>query len=545
MTIAIVGAGPVGLAAACLLRQQNVDIEVYECLSDKPRQSKAFALHSRTLELLEQIGVTDTIVARGRAIRRMNLYAEQQKLGTLDFKHLNNRFPYFISLPQYELEEILREKLLELGGSIRWGVTVTGVDQTASSVSLNLDGEVCKYEYVIGCDGSHSTIRKQLQVGFPGDTYGSEFLVVDSRLQWSGNKYEAHTFMSKRGYLMVMPFAGCHHRIVTDVQANQFSTTPNIQHVNELLHSKGFTDIELADPEWISTTRYHCRLADNFRFNRVFLAGDACHIHSPVGGQGLNTGLQDAFNLAWKLAMVTQGTATEKMLDTYGVERRHIAKQVLRNTDALTKKFSNTNQFKTMMRRLMTPLLFASPKVQQKVVLDASGLAVNYRSLPHALIDSLGEKNIVGQRMPDLTLRTKNSSISSLYQQLHRTKYELLLMTCEAVDNQVVNQLHDIAKSAQAVGQLHIFIKDEKVELNATNSATNSATNREFIFEQWPAFLSRKKNHILLLRPDGYIHGCYGMTEVASLQQELLGWVSVEQMQHKPATAETQRLSHV
>src|SRR5437868_3428012 len=144
---------------------------------------------------------------------------------------------------------------------------------------------------------------------------------------------------------MVMPFPGLKHRIVTDIATGQFKTTPTLDEVHQLLRSKGFDNIQLSQPEWISATRYHKRLCDQFRVGNVFLAGDACHIHSPIGGQGLNTGLQDAFNLGWNLISVLSGEAPEKLLVTYKIERRAIAQQFLANTDTMTKRFADKNPF--------------------------------------------------------------------------------------------------------------------------------------------------------------------------------------------------------
>jgi len=505
MSIAIVGAGPVGLATACLLRKHNLEVEVFESLLHKSRFSKAIALHSRTLELLEQIGVSDAVLARGVPVHKMNLYAESKKLAALDFKHLENRYPYFISLPQYDLEDILTEKLLSLEAPIHWGKKITGLNQTDVAVSLSTEsGDEYHFDYVIGCDGSHSNVRTLLQANFSGDTYNSQFLVADAQLDWSGNKAEAHTFMSSRGYMLIVPLPKQRHRIVTDAHKNQFEDTPDIEQVNEALFNKGYTDIKLSKPEWISTIRYHRRLADSFRFQRVFLAGDACHIHSPVGGQGLNTGLQDAFNLVWKLAMVSAGMANDNLLDTYDVERRHIAKQVLKSTDTMTKRYVATNPVIKTVRRLLVPLLFSSAKVQRKIALDASGLAVSYNKIPNALIDTRAGQRLAGKRMEDL------------HQELSSTKYELLLLKCRVVDKHVLDQIHALAGSIPAIANVRVLTLAEQAEANMSDTVISA--------QQWPDYFSQDKNHLLLVRPDGYIHGSYKETDVEALKAELLTW---------------------
>ncbi|WP_250458427.1 FAD-dependent monooxygenase [Microbulbifer litoralis] len=515
MTIAIVGAGPVGLTLACLLRQQGIDVDVYEREIRKAKISKAFALHARTLELFRQIGISDAVVAQGRAIRRMNLYSGQQRLGTLDFRHLDNAFPYFVSLPQYQLEEILRGRLQELGGQVHWGEQLNLLAQDDDGVTLSLgSGLRSRHEYAIGCDGAHSRVRKLLQVGFGGDTYDSEFLVVDARLHWSGNNYEAHTFLSRRGYLMVMPFAGRRHRVVTDVQTGQFERPPTLDQVHDLLAHKGFTDVRLSEPDWISTTRYHRRLADRFRHGRIFLAGDACHIHSPIGGQGLNTGLQDAFNLGWKLAMVYRGWASADLLDSYETERRQVAEQVLASTDAMTRRFASNNPIKTGLSRLLMPLLFPSPRLQKKLSLNASGLAVHYRDCGPAWRRDAGRPALAGCRLPDLPLLDSAGDKLRLHQQLSASGYCLLHFTDGQPDTELQSALGSCVSSYPAVAaSMEIAFDQERAP------SPQGPTAR--YFAQRPRDWRGSAGLVALVRPDGYVDASYKETELPLLQSDL------------------------
>lgn len=419
--VGIVGAGPVGLTLACLLRSQGRRVQIHEQETSKPKISKAFAIHARTLELLRRIGVDEAVLQEGRAIRRMSLYSEKQRLGTIDFRHLKSEFPFFISIPQYRLEAILTERFAALGGEILAGQRFIELEQdkmASDSVTVVTEDGVGRHEqayrYLVGCDGSHSAVRKHLGIAFKGDTYDSEFLVVDARIAWKGNRYEAHTFLSSRGYLMIMPFAGLKHRIVTDIPSGHFKAPPTLEEVHELLQSKGFDDIRLSEPDWISNTRYHKRLADRFRAGNVFLAGDACHIHSPVGGQGLNTGIQDAFNLGWKLALALSGRASERLLDSYDRERRPIARTVLANTDAMTRRFADKNPVKVTLRKLLLPILFSLPKLQKKLVENASGVAIHYGDYLDAT-PVVKAKALSGRRLPDVMVR-----VGDVRQRLHR-----------------------------------------------------------------------------------------------------------------------------
>lgn len=528
--IAVVGAGPVGLTLACILAASGQQVSVYEREKSKPAFSKAFALHARTLELFRDLDVADELISQGRAIRRMSLYSEAQRLGTVDFRHLESEFPFFISIPQYQLENILRERLLALGGDISWNKKIVAIEQASSDgidVGVTVEDESGQYThrhgYVIGCDGAHSAVRKLIDSKFSGDTYDSEFLVVDAHISWAGNKYEAHTFLSAKGYLMVMPFPGLKHRIVTDLQAGQFSSPPTLEQVHELLAEKGFKDIELYDAEWISNTRYHKRMADKFRVGRVFLAGDACHIHSPVGGQGLNTGIQDAFNLGWKLAAVISGDAPARLLDTYEQERRAIAQQVLDNTDAMTKRFADKNPLKIALRKWLLPMAFSSPKVQRKLAMNASGVAIG-NPVSAATIPVTGKTVLkAGQRLPDVKINNGN------YQQwLHRilpvNSYSVLLIAKKNVPEPVI-------ETAAALSS-HYLAHPKIVQLGGNLLLTShKQAHDQWQIGQLEKFLD-KELAIVIVRPDkyiAYVSESFDDTELTNIFNQLFNPISALQ----------------
>lgn len=528
--IAVVGAGPVGLTLACILAASGQQVSVYEREKSKPAFSKAFALHARTLELFRDLGIADELLSQGRAIRRMSIYSEAQRLGIVDFRHLDSEFPFFISIPQYQLENILRERLLALGGEISWNKKVVAIQQSPADgidVGVTIEDEAGQYthrhSYVIGCDGAHSSVRKLIDSKFSGDTYDSEFLVVDAHIRWAGNKYEAHTFLSAKGYLMVMPFPGLKHRIVTDLQAGQFPTPPTLEQVHELLAEKGFRDIRLYDAEWISNTRYHKRMAEKFRAGRVFLVGDACHIHSPVGGQGLNTGIQDAFNLGWKLAAVISGDAPARLLDTYEQERRVIAQQVLDNTDAMTKRFADKNPLKIALRKWLLPMVFSSPKVQRKLAMNASGVAIG-NPVSAATIPVAGNAILkAGQRLPDVKVNNGN------YQQwLHRilpvNNYSVLLIAKENVPAQAI-------ETATALSS-HYLAHPKIIQLGGNLVLmSNKQSNDQWQVGQLEKILN-KDLAVLIVRPDKYIayaSESFDETELTKVFSQLFNPISALQ----------------
>ncbi len=496
--VGIVGAGPVGLTLACILQGSARTCAIYEKKTSTERVSKAFAIHARTLELFRQIGIDAEVVREGRAIRRMSLYSQKNKLGAIDFGNMEGEFPYFISIPQYRLEEILTARLRALGGEVLLGRAFTSLQESAGDavtlVTVAQDGTSHErtHKYVVGTDGAHSAVRKHLGIAFEGDTYDSEFLVVDARVEWDGNGYEAHTFLSRQGYLMIMPFAGRKHRVVTDIPAGTYGAPPTLDQVHILLKEKGFGHIRLSEPEWISNTRYHRRLARQFRKGNVFLAGDACHIHSPIGGQGLNTGIQDAFNLGWKMAMALSGQAKPGLLDSYQHERRAIAAEVLQNTDAMTRRFATKNPIKVGMRDLLMPVMFASNKVQKKLVGNASGLSLHYAPPSDAGASASASTGLIrgGQRLPDLEVRVGGTP-SFLHRNLPAQKYCLLHVDTHGLFAQraYLNGLLDAYADRLALVEL----------CGGDGPGTLTASPAQL------ARLTQSGDCVILVRPDGYL----------------------------------------
>ncbi|MBC9725832.1 FAD-dependent oxidoreductase [Streptomyces sp. TRM68367] len=334
--VVVVGAGPTGLTAACELLRHGVRVRVLDKRDEPSGHSKALLLWPRTVEVLAQLGVEKE--ARGRAIPigRFSYYSSGRPVARLDFDAETTP----LCLPQRGTEDVLRELLGRLGGRVERGWTLQGLDQRADAVELRLtDPEgadrTLTADWVIGADGAHSTVRDALGVPFEGATYANAFMLADAHGGRHLARDEAHYFQSPGGVLVVVPLPDGRHRwFVNAPHGEETATLPLLQ---RLVDERGPGGVALEDPEWISTFRVHHRLAARMRQGRCFLTGDAAHIHSPAGGQGLNTGLQDAHNLAWKLAGVIQGRFGTPLLDTYERERHAVARQVVRDTDIQTR----------------------------------------------------------------------------------------------------------------------------------------------------------------------------------------------------------------
>lgn len=333
--VLIVGAGPTGLALASALRVQGVDHVIIDRAASSAVHSRAAAVHARTLESLATIGAAGALVARGRPGRSFTARDGERQVITTPFNELDTPYPFVLAVPQQTTEEVLEERLGELGGKVYRRHTLLGLDELfpgmSALVSDDETGEVraIQARYVVGCDGLHSTVRKQMDIPFPGHARPHNFALIEFTMEWDGPEGEITFFFSPAGLLAVSHLQGDTYRIVALVDDD--TPTPDAAAVQHLLDTRGpsAAGAKVKDISMASTWRVLHRIADTFDKGSVFLVGDAAHVHSPVGAQGMNTGLQDAFNLAWKLSAVIKGTAAPELLNTYTSERRPMAQALL------------------------------------------------------------------------------------------------------------------------------------------------------------------------------------------------------------------------
>ncbi|HEY3559752.1 MAG TPA: FAD-dependent oxidoreductase [Kribbella sp.] len=335
--VLIVGAGPTGLTLACELARHGVPFRLIEAAPGPQPGSRGKGIQPRTLEVFEDLGIVDRVIANGRLAMPIRTTGPDGQVRLSGTETLGDRpdIPYPASLitPEWRIEEALRLRLAELGGTVEFGSTLIGFDQSdegvTAVVSRNGATETVTAQWLVGCDGGHSVVRKQAGITFEGETRESVRMII-ADVEVDGLDRDAwQMWRHDEGLVTLCPLPS------TDLFQYQASIAPgqdpevglaNLQAILE--RRSGRTDLRLHEPEWSSLWRANIRLVDRYRERRVFLAGDAAHIHSPAGGQGMNTGIQDAYNLGWKLAAVVNGASPE-LLDTYEAERRPIAAGVL------------------------------------------------------------------------------------------------------------------------------------------------------------------------------------------------------------------------
>jgi 2-polyprenyl-6-methoxyphenol hydroxylase-like FAD-dependent oxidoreductase len=378
--VLIIGAGPVGLTLAASLKARGVDVVVIDQAAEGANTSRAAVIHARTLEALHGIDVSDELVRRGIIVPRFTVRDRDRALLTIDFDGLPGRHPYTLMLPQDSTEDVLTSRLEELGGRVHRPCELARLDQDATGVTATMvGGESLRASYVVGADGMHSAVREQTGIGFAGDSYAQSFVLADVHLDWEFEDDEVMLYLSPAGLVVAAPLPGGRHRIVATV--DEAPERPDRDHIQALLDARGPQKhpARVKDVVWSSRFRVHHRLADRYREGRIFLAGDAAHVHSPAGGQGMNTGIQDAVALAARLAGVLRGGADESILDQYEDERRPVAADVVGLTHRATLVATVRRPGVRRIRNAALRVLDRIPAVRRKLALNISGLAIDQR----------------------------------------------------------------------------------------------------------------------------------------------------------------------
>lgn len=372
--VLIVGAGPVGLTAAIVLIQHGHDVTVVDRQAEGTNTSRAAVVHPHTLELLEPYGVVDELVARGVHTPTFAIRDRDELLIAVPFSDLPTRYPYTLMISQADTEAFLLDRLEELGGKVVRPASVTEIRQSADhALATFADGREIRATYLIGADGMHSTVRDQAGIAFSGGTYGESFALADVRLSGGVPADEVILYFSPAGLVVVAPLPDGLYRIVATV--DEAPQHPDIAFVQSLLDDRGPVARPAVVDEivWGSRFRVHHRVADAFRDNRILLAGDAAHVHSPAGGQGMNLGIEDAVVLGEHLSQVLDAVDDEALLDEYAAARHRTARGVVSMTSRLTELATASARSRPIRNRIMR-LAGKLPAVRRALAWRLSGL---------------------------------------------------------------------------------------------------------------------------------------------------------------------------
>lgn len=379
-TCLIVGAGPTGLMAALVLRRQGIDCRLIDQKTEATRTSNALGVQARSLEIWEELGFAKTALERGVPLQQAVMHFAGRTLLEIDFSHLPSRFPFILSLPQSETEALLREQLKLMGAEVEQGRCLVKLVQNAEGVLASLhDGEEICADWVLGCDGYHSAVRQFLGADYLGGDLTEHFIMMDAPMKSDLSQTQLHGFLSKSGALMIFPMKHA-VRVVAEIGHDplyQHLSDPSLEDFQKIANKRCHFPIEFGAPSWVSSFWVHERITSQYRHGRVFLLGDAAHVHSPMGGQGMNTGMQDAYFLARKLSDVIKGRVPEPVLNTYHTERRPVAKKVLRGSTALTHLGSLQSPIWIFLRNTAFRVLNHCSFLKKRMALQISELSVN------------------------------------------------------------------------------------------------------------------------------------------------------------------------
>jgi len=371
--VLVIGAGPSGLTLATSLVNKGVATTVVDAQPAGANTSRAAVVNSRTLEVLEGLDVSRRLVKEGVQAPRFTIRDGSRTLIPVDFSALPTDYAYSLMVPQATTERLLVDRLTELGGTVIRPKTLTSVVQDADGVTATFsDGDVIRARYVVGADGIHSTVREQAGIGFEGDVYQESFTLADVRLRGDVPADEVILFWAKAGLTVVAPLPGDIFRIVAPVP--DAPEEPSAEFIQRLLDERGLGVGRMVVTEviWGSRFRIHHRVADTYRAGRLLLAGDAAHVHSPAGGQGMNLGIQDGVALADALAAILGG-APDSVLDEYSLARRPIAQQIVEMTDRLTRLATLPRALRPV-RNVAISAVGRIPAVQRALAIRLSGL---------------------------------------------------------------------------------------------------------------------------------------------------------------------------
>jgi 2-polyprenyl-6-methoxyphenol hydroxylase and related FAD-dependent oxidoreductases len=393
LDVLIVGAGPVGLFLANECARRGLRWRIIEARSSQSEHSKALAIFPRTLEIFDMAGVVDPFLETANRVTSVAVIAHGRTLAHMRFAPEESPYPFIAMVPQDVTERLLVEQLQRKGGAVEYETSFISAVQHDDHVSATLDQKgqrlLLNAAFVVGCDGAHSTVRHLLNLPFEGAEYDSLFMLADVETNETLPADELQLCPSEFGPAAIFPMSATRRRIVATIE-NAEGEAPTLELVQQILRQRAPKEIEARGLFWSSFFRIHHRQVAHLRVERMFIAGDAAHIHSPFGGQGMNTGLHDVWNLVWKLDLVLHGHGNEQLLESYSAERRPVIKSVIETTHFLTRAMGTPNKLAQALRDTVIPLVSRLAPFQHAFVQRLSELGIDYHGSP--IVEGAGKR---------------------------------------------------------------------------------------------------------------------------------------------------------
>jgi 6-methylpretetramide 4-monooxygenase / 4-hydroxy-6-methylpretetramide 12a-monooxygenase len=440
--VLVAGAGPVGLTAAYELVRRGVRVRVIDAAAGPATTSRAIATHPRTLETYDQMGIVDEMIARGLVVQAFTMFSNGKRLIRLDADYTASptQFPFTVAIDQVFTEAVLREALSGLGVEVEWNTALASFTETSDGVAIRTgDGAEIVASWLVGCDGGHSTVRKLLGLPLTGDA-NETWLIADSYVDTDLPRNSIYWIHTSSGTLMMAPLPGDRRwRMLDTVEVDYDGDAAAIaaRFTRKLSAGTG-TTVAVDAPGWVSVFTAQQRMVPSMQRGRVFVAGDAAHVHSPASGQGMNTGIQEAYNLAWKLAMVVRGEADPALLDTFSDERVPIGRQLLGSTKNATRMVALKNRMASIMLPIVFGVMRRVPpmrvRAQRTALGQVSGLNLGYPTGPLTGADRSDARPAPGERVRRITIDGSAPGWQALRTELRDTRWTLLVFDAGGSD---------------------------------------------------------------------------------------------------------------
>lgn len=504
--VLVVGAGPVGLFAANELKRHGLNCRIIDKKNGLSDKSKALGLHIRSLLMFENTGFFEEVIKRGVSCDYLVAKASGKTIAEVGFNILPDTLDYMIMLAQNETESIFYQALLDKQIPVEWQSELINYQQNQHQVLAEIKKENGEIEtvnarWLLACDGGRSKVRDISGVSFEGGDYDTHWWLADVHIDWHYPLNKLIMYFSEKGPIACFPLAEKRYRLVMKASSDwDFNQDPGLEQIKQALLERSHENITVYDPIWISRFYIHHRQISHYRHENIFFAGDAAHIHSPLGAQGMNTGLQDIYNLVWKLALVQKKLADESILKSYHEERYPVGKQVVFITDKMTRAMAIKSPFLIAVRNQIVRMI-SSFKTPRKMLLShLSQLKINYRKSP--IVENHANGIKAGDLMPNMAL-FKDLQKVSLLQMLEGTQHHLLIFTgTHAVD---VHSLNAVVQDIQSKYSQQITCW---IIINADFNPQHVQVNCEVLqdrFNNAHKHFGFKKSAFCLIRPDQYL----------------------------------------
>jgi 2-polyprenyl-6-methoxyphenol hydroxylase-like FAD-dependent oxidoreductase len=506
--VVIVGAGPTGVMLASELARRGIVVRVLDKQSVRSPETRAIGIHARTLEVFHQLGLVEEFLALGHRVDGMTVHTRARRRTRVNFGRLDSPYPFVLMLGQHRTQRILDQRLERLGIAIERGVEVLDLEQSGDGVDLTTQStdqsrqEALTAEWVVGCDGAHSIVRRRLGVPFAGNDYGQDWLMSEVNIDPPIERHRFHVFSFTDTPMVAFPLPAGRWRLFLPQVPNRAGErqAPDMDEIERLAATRGPAGLRLTDPTLLAAFRCYRRSTNIMRNGRMFLAGDAAHIHSPAGRQGMNTGLHDAFNLGWKLALVATGRASPALLDTYQAERLPIAAGVLALTHDLVRMFTISSPRKRWLRDHLLPIAMGMPAAEHRYTRRLSQISHTYRSgpltPPTARVRPRSGPIIPCDRLPSVPGLERNGEPACTLDLISSPAHTLLVLTGQRADPQTAE--HAIARLARFNGTVNAVTVSRRSAQHSPNVVADPhlAAHRRY---------RARRGQLLLVRPDGYL----------------------------------------